>query len=111
MATFTPAKLCQVALTSDLVAIYTPSTTITQIQVPEMWFANTSTSVTHKVYLGVHGNTSTSYLIPGKRIPYEDVLTVHDSKIILTSTDDKIWAKVDTGTAVIATVYGLIETT
>jgi NAD/NADP transhydrogenase alpha subunit len=107
MATRTPKKLAQSALTNSLVAIYTVPA-LTTSQVVEVWLSNTNATTARVVTIAVHGNATANQIVPGLSIPALDFKVIDNAKIVLTA-GEILYAKIDTGSDVNITIYGLEE--
>ena len=107
MATRTPKKLAQTTLSTSMTAVYTaPSGTVTQIT--EIWVSNTNTTSARKISIAAHGTATANVLIPVQEIAENGYATFSDSKIVL-AAGEVLAGKVDTGTDVNITVYGIEE--
>jgi hypothetical protein len=107
MATRTPKKLAQSALSGSTATIYTcPSSTTAQIV--EIWIANNHATIARTVTVYVHGTGSGNIIIPGLSIPALDFKVLDSTKIVL-AAGETISMKEDTGTDVVVTLYGIEE--
>lgn len=108
MATRTPKKLAQAALTTSMAAVYTaPANTTTQIT--EIWIANTNTTTARKISLATHGTATANTLVPEQEIAAKGYAAFSDTKIVL-AAGEVIAGKVDTGSnETIITLYGIEE--
>jgi hypothetical protein len=106
--TRTPKKLTQSALSNVATAYYTTSADTTT-QVTEIWLVNTNASTARTVTMYTHGLTSTNITAIITIQPNTTAL-FGNSRIVLTETET-LGFKQDTGTDVIASVYGIEEVT
>lgn len=108
MATRTPKKLAQAALTSSMTAVYTaPAATKTQIT--EIWIANTSASTARKISLAAHGTATANTIIPEQEIAAKGYAALGDTKIVL-AAEEVFAGMVDAGSnETIITLYGIEE--
>ncbi len=104
----TAKKLCQVALTTNMTAVYTtPANTTTQIT--EIWVTNTNTATARKISICAHGTATANTLIPEQEIAAKGYASFSDTKILLTA-GEPLAGKVDAGSnETIITLYGIEE--
>lgn len=102
--TRTANKLAQATLTTTAAALYTTET-FTTTQVSEIWLANTNATTARTVTLYAHG-LGTSNIISTVIIPASSSAPISNARIVL-NPGEILGAKVDTGTDVTLTAYGI----
>ena len=100
----TANKLAQVTLSTTATALYTTEV-FTTTQVTEIWMANTNTTTERTVTLYAHGLATTN-IISTIIIPASSAAPISNARIVL-NYGEVLGAKVDTGTDVTLTAYGI----
>jgi len=106
--TRTPKKLSQSALSSSATAYYT-TPSFTETQITEIWLKNNNITTTRTVTVYAHGLTDSNILFT-LSISANGSALISNSRIVLATTE-VLGAKIDTGTDVIMTTYGIEEVT